>query len=43
MIAPERITTYSPIQYIKEDIHDIVCQYDGPTLEYIGLLKMDFL
>ncbi|AHB41170.1 hypothetical protein P148_SR1C00001G0375 [candidate division SR1 bacterium RAAC1_SR1_1] len=43
IIAPERITTYSPIQYIKEDIHDIVCQYDGPTLEYIGLLKMDFL
>lgn len=43
IIAPEKITTYSPIQYIKEDIHDIVCQYDGPTLEYIGLLKMDFL
>jgi len=43
IIAPEKITTYSPIQYIKEDIHDIVCQYDGPTLEYIWLLKMDFL
>ena len=43
IIAPENITTYSPIQYIKEDNHDIVCQYDGPTLETIGLLKMDFL
>lgn len=43
IIAPEKITTYSPIQYIKEDQHDIVCQYDWPTLEYIWLLKMDFL
>ncbi|MDD3263034.1 MAG: DNA polymerase III subunit alpha [Candidatus Absconditabacteria bacterium] len=43
IIAPEKITTYSPVQYVKEDTHDIVCQYDGPTLETIGLLKMDFL
>lgn len=43
IIAPEKITTYWPIQYIKENIHDIVCQYDWPTLETIGLLKMDFL
>jgi DNA polymerase III subunit alpha len=43
IIAPEKITKYSPVQYIKEDAHDIVCQYDGPTLETIGLLKMDFL
>jgi len=43
IIAPEKITTYSPIQYVKENTHDIVCQYDGPTLETIWLLKMDFL
>ncbi len=43
IIAPEKITTYSPVQYVKEDTHDIVCQYDWPTLEYIWLLKMDFL
>jgi DNA polymerase III alpha subunit len=28
IIAPEKITTYSPVQYVKEDTHDIVCQYD---------------
>ncbi len=43
IIAPKKITTYSPIQYIKEWQSDIVCQYDWPTLETIWLLKMDFL
>ncbi len=43
IIAPERVTSYSPLQYIKENTQDVVCQYDGPTLENIGLLKMDFL
>jgi len=43
IIAPDKITTYSPVQYAKETDTSTVTQYDGPTLEYIGLLKMDFL
>ena len=43
IIAPEKVVTYTPTQYCKEDDHTIVSQYDGPTLEQIGLLKMDFL
>ena len=43
IIAPEIVTTYTPTQYNKEEDHTIVSQYDGPTLESIGLLKMDFL
>ena len=43
IIAPEEITTYTPIQYVKEGDETTVSQYDGPSLETIGLLKMDFL
>jgi DNA polymerase-3 subunit alpha len=43
IIAPDKVSKFSPTQYIKEDDPTIVCQYDGPTLETIGLLKMDFL
>ncbi|HRX64039.1 MAG TPA: DNA polymerase III subunit alpha [Candidatus Absconditabacterales bacterium] len=43
IIAPDKINTFTPSQYAKEDDHNIVSQYDGPTLENIGLLKMDFL
>ncbi|HKL43984.1 MAG TPA: DNA polymerase III subunit alpha, partial [Candidatus Absconditabacterales bacterium] len=43
IIAPNKINTFTPTQYAKEDDHNIVSQYDGPTLENIGLLKMDFL
>ncbi|MFA6255628.1 MAG: DNA polymerase III subunit alpha [Candidatus Absconditabacterales bacterium] len=43
IIAPEKITKYSPVQYTKEGDTTIISQYDGPTLETIGLLKMDFL
>ena len=43
IIAPEKVTTYTPTQYNKEEDHTIVSQYDGPTLESIWLLKMDFL
>jgi DNA polymerase-3 subunit alpha len=43
IIAPEQVIQYTPTQYNKENDHTIVSQYDGPTLEYIGLLKMDFL
>ncbi|MCK9466949.1 MAG: DNA polymerase III subunit alpha [Candidatus Absconditabacterales bacterium] len=43
IISPDKVNTYTPTQYAKEDDHNIVSQYDGPTLENIGLLKMDFL
>ncbi len=43
IIAPDKITKYSPVQYIKQDDHTVISQYDGPTLETIWLLKMDFL
>jgi len=49
IIAPEDITTYTPIQYppkpwSKEpDKTRVVTQYDGHYMEDIGLLKMDFL
>lgn len=43
IIAPDKVTHFTPTQYNKETDHTIVSQYDGPTLEYIWLLKMDFL
>ena len=43
IIAPEKVTNYTPTQYNKEDDHTIVSQYDWPTLESIWLFKMDFL
>ncbi|NOZ44678.1 MAG: hypothetical protein GXP45_06120 [bacterium] len=44
IIAPEAISNYSAIQYVKDDPElGIVSQYDGPTMESLGLLKMDFL
>jgi len=44
IIAPEPITTYTWAQYVKDNKElGIVSQFDGPTLETIWLLKMDFL
>jgi len=44
IIAPKPITTYTWVQYVKDNKDlGIVSQYDGPTLETIWLLKMDFL
>ncbi len=43
IIAPDKILKYSPVQYIKEGDTTTISQYDGPTLETIWLLKMDFL
>ena len=43
IIAPKPVYTFSPMQYLKEDDHSIVSQYDWPTMEKIWLLKMDFL
>ena len=35
IIAPEPVSTYTAAQYVKENDHTIVSQYDGPTLEQI--------
>ena len=35
IIAPEAVSTYTPVQYAKENDHTVVSQYDGPTLEQI--------
>ncbi len=43
IIAPSAVSDYSPVGFIKEEDKTVVSQYDGPTLETIGLLKMDFL
>lgn len=48
IIAPDPVTTYTavePIDRMQEEWQDtmVVSQYDGKTLETIGLLKMDFL
>ena len=43
IIAPDKLTKFSPVQYIKENDATMMSQYDGPTLETIWLLKMDFL
>lgn len=43
IIAPNPVSTYTAVQYAKENDHTVVSQYDGPTLEQIWLLKMDFL
>ncbi len=43
IIAPDKVSTYTPVQYAPNDHNTVVTQYDWPTLEYIWLLKMDFL
>lgn len=44
IIAPEPVTHYTATQIVDKSWEDtLVSQFDGPTLETIGLLKMDFL
>ena len=50
IIAPEPAVTYTPLQHppasggrAQRDDQRIVSQYDGPTVEEVGLLKMDLL
>ncbi len=44
IISPDPITDHIPTQIIsKWKENALVSQFDGPTLEYIGLVKMDFL
>ncbi len=41
IIAPGKVYNYVPVALSKEK--DVVTQYDGPSSEMCGLLKMDFL
>ncbi len=41
IIAPGRVDNYVPVATSKEK--DMITQYDGPSAEMCGLLKMDFL
>ncbi len=43
IIAPNPVSKFSPTQYVKEWESTVISQYDGPALETIWLLKMDFL
>ncbi|MHC4086993.1 MAG: DNA polymerase III subunit alpha, partial [Planctomycetota bacterium] len=42
VIADEPLTNFVPL-YKASDSNDIVTQYEGPVVEKVGLLKMDFL
>jgi DNA polymerase-3 subunit alpha len=42
VIADEPLTNFVPL-YKASDSNDIVTQYEGPMVEKVGLLKMDFL
>jgi DNA polymerase III subunit alpha len=42
VIADEPLDNFLPL-YKQTDSEEIITQYDGPTVEQVGLLKMDFL
>ncbi|MHC4721017.1 MAG: DNA polymerase III subunit alpha, partial [Planctomycetota bacterium] len=42
VIADEPLTDFLPL-YKASDCDDIITQYEGPLVEKVGLLKMDFL
>ncbi|MHC4159887.1 MAG: DNA polymerase III subunit alpha, partial [Planctomycetota bacterium] len=42
VIADEPLTNFIPL-YKASDSDDIITQYEGPVVEKVGLLKMDFL
>ncbi|MHC4111588.1 MAG: DNA polymerase III subunit alpha [Planctomycetota bacterium] len=42
VIADEPLTNFVPL-YKASDSNDIITQYEGPVVEKVGLLKMDFL
>ncbi len=43
IISEEEVYNYAPLMYPPKDNETIITQYEGPQLEAIGLLKMDFL
>ena len=42
VISREPLTNFVPL-YKQPDSDDLVTQFEGPTVEQVGLLKMDFL
>ena len=42
VVADEPLTNFLPL-YKPSDSEEIITQFDGPTVEKVGLLKMDFL
>ncbi|MCI0498486.1 MAG: DNA polymerase III subunit alpha [Planctomycetales bacterium] len=42
VIADEPLTNFLPL-YKQTDSDDLITQFEGPTVEKVGLLKMDFL
>jgi DNA polymerase-3 subunit alpha len=42
VIADEPLTNFLPVCTVR-DSEDVVTQFEGPTVERVGLLKMDFL
>ena len=43
IITKEPLQTYVPLQRAAKDENTVITQYTGPTVEHLGLLKMDFL
>lgn len=43
VITPESLDNYCPRQYGSQGDNSIVVQYEGKSVESLGLLKMDFL
>jgi len=43
VIAPHPLTEYLPLQYAPQSNDTIITQFEGNTVEKLGLLKMDFL
>ena len=43
ILAPENMSYYTPLQRSPSDDNVIITQYDGNTMEALGMLKMDFL
>jgi DNA polymerase-3 subunit alpha len=42
VVADEPLTNFIPL-YKQPDSDDLITQFEGPTVEKVGLLKMDFL
>jgi DNA polymerase-3 subunit alpha len=42
VVADEALTNFLPL-YKAPDSEELITQFDGPTVEKVGLLKMDFL
>ncbi|NOR45335.1 MAG: DNA polymerase III subunit alpha [Candidatus Delongbacteria bacterium] len=43
IISDKPVYNYVPLQYPPKDTNTVITQYEGPQLDDLGLLKMDFL